>query len=153
MRRRTFVGGAVAGTGITGAYAKPAKVKAGDIPSVILGRTGEKVTVIAQGGARMDLHPTVQDAAEHVRRVYDLGVTYFDCAASYWSGKAEEANSKNTGYADHDFIVAIAGSNGYIRGSPTGSKGYDPSSASTVHPPFLWLFEVDLMLNFPLDFH
>ena len=35
--------------------------------------------------------PTVQEAAEHVRRVYDLGVTYFDCAASYWGGKAEEA--------------------------------------------------------------
>src|SRR5207249_934062 len=50
-----------------------------------------KVQIIAQGGARMDLHPTVQEAAGHVRRVYDMGVTYFDCAHSYWSGKAEEA--------------------------------------------------------------
>ena len=91
MKRRTFVGGAIAGNGLTGAYAKPAKVKAGDIPTTILGKTGEKVTVIAQGGARMDLHRTVQEAAEHVRRVYDLGVTYFDCAASYWDGRAEEA--------------------------------------------------------------
>ena len=39
----------------------------------------------------MDLHPTVQEASEHVRRVYDFGVTYFDCAASYWDGRAEEA--------------------------------------------------------------
>ena len=26
-----------------------------------------------------------------MRRVYDLGVTYFDCARSYWDGRAEEA--------------------------------------------------------------
>ena len=45
MKRRTFVGGAFAGNGITGAYAKPAKVKAGDIPTTILGKTGEKVEV------------------------------------------------------------------------------------------------------------
>jgi aryl-alcohol dehydrogenase-like predicted oxidoreductase len=91
MKRRTFVGTAFAGTGITGAYAKPAKLKTGDIPTTVLGRTGVKVTRIAQGGARMDLHPTVKDAAEHVRRVYEMGVTYFDCARSYWDGKSEEA--------------------------------------------------------------
>lgn len=91
MNRRTFVGGALAGTSITGAHAKPPKVKAGDIPTTTFGKTGERVTLIAQGGARMDLHPDVQSAAAHVRRVYDLGVTYFDCARSYWSGKAEEA--------------------------------------------------------------
>src|SRR5438132_13826067 len=39
----------------------------------------------------MDLHPDIQTAAEHVRAVYDLGVTYFDCARSYWDGRAEEA--------------------------------------------------------------
>ena len=39
----------------------------------------------------MDLHPTVQAAAAHVRRVCDLGVTYFDCARTYWGGRSEEA--------------------------------------------------------------
>jgi predicted aldo/keto reductase-like oxidoreductase len=91
MRRRTFVGGALSGTGITGAYAQPRKVKAGDIPTIEFGKTGVRVTRIAQGGARMDLHPTVQEAAAHVRRVYDMGVSYFDCAHSYWDGRAEEA--------------------------------------------------------------
>src|SRR5438128_8157741 len=91
MKRRTFVGGAFAGTGLTGAHAKPAKPKAGDIPMKEFGKTGVKVTIIAQGGARMDLHPTVQEAAAHVRRVYEMGVTYFDCAHSYWNGKSEEA--------------------------------------------------------------
>jgi predicted aldo/keto reductase-like oxidoreductase len=66
-------------------------VKALDIPTTTFGKAGLEVSVIAQGGARMDLHPDVQTAAAHVRGVYDLGVTYFDCARSYWNGRAEEA--------------------------------------------------------------
>jgi uncharacterized protein len=88
MKRRIFVGGAVAGVS---AFARPQKAKAGDIPTRPFGKTGLRVQVIAQGGARMDLHPTVADAAAHVRSVYDLGLRYFDCARSYWGGKAEEA--------------------------------------------------------------
>src|SRR6266851_7556864 len=82
MEGRTFAGGA---------SAAPQNVKAGDIPTTTFGETGVQVSVIAQGGARMDLHPDVQAAAAHVRRVYDLGVTYFDCARSYWDGRSEEA--------------------------------------------------------------
>jgi aryl-alcohol dehydrogenase-like predicted oxidoreductase len=91
MKRRSFVGGAFAGASITGAFAAPQNVKAGDIPVTTFGKTGVKVSVIAQGGARMDLHPDVPSAAAHVRRMYDLGVTYFDCARSYWNGRSEEA--------------------------------------------------------------
>ena len=91
MKRRTFVCGALAGVSITGTFAAPQKVKAGDIPTTAFGKTGVKVSVIAQGGARMDLHPDVQAAAAHVRRVYDLGVTYFDCSRAYWGGRSEEA--------------------------------------------------------------
>lgn len=91
MKRRLFVGGALSGVPITAASAAPQKVKAGEIPTTTFGKTGVKVSVIAQGGARMDLHPDVQAAAAHVRRVYDLGVTYFDCARAYWDGRSEEA--------------------------------------------------------------
>jgi hypothetical protein len=55
-------------------------VKAGDIRTTTFGKTGVEVSVIAQGGARMDLHPDVRTAAEHVGTVYDLGVTYFHSA-------------------------------------------------------------------------
>jgi hypothetical protein len=71
MKRRSFVGGALAGVSLTGALAAPQKVKAGAIPTTTLGNTGVQVSVIAQGGARMDLHPDVPAAAVHVRRVYD----------------------------------------------------------------------------------
>jgi predicted aldo/keto reductase-like oxidoreductase len=76
---------------VTGAYAAPPKVKMGDIPTTTFGRTGAKVSVIAQGGARMDLLPDVQTAAAHVRKVYELGVNYFDCSRLYWDGRAEES--------------------------------------------------------------
>jgi predicted aldo/keto reductase-like oxidoreductase len=66
-------------------------MKAGDIPTTTLGKTGVQVSVLAQGGARMDLHPDIRAAAAHVRTVYGLGVTYFDCARSYWNGRSEEA--------------------------------------------------------------
>lgn len=91
MKRRAFLGSAFAGAAVTGAYAAPPKAKAGDIPTTTFGRTGIKVSVIAQGGARMDLHPDVASAAAHVRKVYDLGVTYFDCARLYWDGRSEES--------------------------------------------------------------
>ena len=91
MKRRSLVGGALAGVSITGAFAAPRKVKAGDIPTTSFGRTGVKVSVIAQGGARMDLHPDIPSAAAHVRCMYELGITYFDCARLYWDGRSEEA--------------------------------------------------------------
>jgi len=67
------------------------KVKAGDIPTTTFGKTGIQVSIIAQGGARMDLHPSIPAAAAHVRTMYELGITYFDCARAYWNGRSEEA--------------------------------------------------------------
>ncbi len=90
MNRRLFVGGAFAGLSI-GRTVGASQVKVGGIPVTALGKTGVKVSVIAQGGACMDLHPTVAAAAAYVRKVYDLGLTNFDCARSYWQGRAEEA--------------------------------------------------------------
>jgi len=78
MKRRTFLGGALAGVSVAGAFPASQRVKAGDVPTTTFGKTGVTVSVIAQGGARMDLHPDVQSAAAHVRKVYDLGVTYFE---------------------------------------------------------------------------
>ncbi len=97
MKRRAFFGTTLAGVPVAGALAAPSTVTAGpkakgwDIPTTTLGRTGVKVQVIAQGGARMDLHPDIPSAARHVREVYELGLRYFDCARQYWNGQSEEA--------------------------------------------------------------
>lgn len=90
MNRRAFVGSAFSGLGITGAYARPPKVKAGDVPMRSFGKTGAKLSVIGQGGARMALLRTKEEARAHLRHAYDLGLNYFDCAHSYWEGHSEE---------------------------------------------------------------
>jgi aryl-alcohol dehydrogenase-like predicted oxidoreductase len=88
MQRRTFFGSIFSGLG-SAASAKPPKPKAGDIPVQVLGKTGQKVTRVGMGGARFHLIPFVEGAAL-VRHAYDLGITYFDMARSYWNGRAEE---------------------------------------------------------------
>src|SRR5260370_4416837 len=105
MKRRAFVGGAFAGASLTGVYAQAPKIKSGSIPTREFGKTGVKVSIIAQGGARMDLHPTVAEAADHVRRVYDLGLTYFDCARSHWGGTTPEASGIGLKGARTDSLI------------------------------------------------
>jgi len=68
---------------------RPAKPASGDIPKRVLGRTGEKLTIIGQGGARFHLVPFEEGKAV-VRRAYDLGINYFDMARSYSNGLGEE---------------------------------------------------------------
>jgi len=90
VSRRTFVGAVFAGLGITGAYARPPKPKSGATPMREFGKTGVKLTVIGQGGARLALMRTKEAARAHVRYAYDLGLNYFDCAHGYWDGHSEE---------------------------------------------------------------
>jgi len=88
--RRTFVGGAFAGLGLTGLYAQAPKPQAGSTPMRTFGKTGVKLTVIGQGGARLALLRNKEAARAHVRHAYELGLNYFDCAHSYWEGHSEE---------------------------------------------------------------
>jgi predicted aldo/keto reductase-like oxidoreductase len=90
MQRRTFVGSAFAGLGLTGLGAQPRKPKPGATPMREFGRTGVKLTVVGQGGARLALLRTKEAARAHTRYAYDLGLNYFDCAHSYWDGHSEE---------------------------------------------------------------
>jgi aryl-alcohol dehydrogenase-like predicted oxidoreductase len=85
MQRRTFFGGIFAGL----ATPRPAKPRSGDIPKRTLGRTGEKLTIIGEGGARFHLVP-FDEAKAVVQRAYDLGINYFDMARSYFEGRAED---------------------------------------------------------------
>jgi predicted aldo/keto reductase-like oxidoreductase len=90
MYRRRFIGAAFAQLGITGLSAKPPRPRVGDIPMRVFGKTGVKLTVIGQGGSRMDLFHNKVEAREHLQHVYELGINYFDCAHSYWGGWSEE---------------------------------------------------------------
>src|SRR5260370_14775116 len=70
--------------------AKPAKPQAGATPMRMFGKTGVKLTVIGQAGARLALLRTKEAARPIVRHAYDLGLNYFDCAHAYWDGHSEE---------------------------------------------------------------
>jgi len=90
MNRRAFSGTVFAGLGLSSLSARPAKPKPGATPLRDFGRTGVKLTVVGQGGARLALLRTKEAARAHVRYAYDLGLNYFDCAHSYWEGHSEE---------------------------------------------------------------
>ena len=51
--RRSFVGAAFAGLGITGLSARPPKPKVGATPTREFGKTGVKLTIVGQGGSRL----------------------------------------------------------------------------------------------------
>jgi aryl-alcohol dehydrogenase-like predicted oxidoreductase len=53
-----------------------------EIPKRTLGKTGLKVSILGLGGARIGNLPDEKDAVDVVRKCYDMGVTYFDCAAA-----------------------------------------------------------------------
>jgi len=90
LRRRTFVGGVFASLGIAGHSARAARPQAGAIPMREFGKTGVKLTIVGHAGARLALLRTKDAASAQVRRAYDLGINYFDCAHSYWNGHSEE---------------------------------------------------------------
>lgn len=90
VRRRAFAGALFAGLGIRGLYARAPKPRAGATPVREFGKTGVKLTIIGQGGARLALLRRKEEARLHVRHAFELGLNYFDCAHSYWDGHSEE---------------------------------------------------------------
>lgn len=90
MKRRAFFGTLFAGMTLASASSARVAARAGGIPTRPFGRTGQELTVIGLGGARLALLRTKAAAREHVRRALDLGINYFDCAHSYWEGHSEE---------------------------------------------------------------
>jgi aryl-alcohol dehydrogenase-like predicted oxidoreductase len=88
MRRRSFVSrifGGLAGLGTLRAQG----LKPGDIPKRKFGKTGVEVTIIGQAGGRLSMI-SHEEARAVVRRAYELGISFFDNARSYWDGHSEE---------------------------------------------------------------
>ncbi len=100
LSRREFLGTAVAGAagiGLTSLSpleagqakavpapgSKPAAPAPGKLITRTLGKTGFRIPVVSMGVMNSDI-------PQLVKRAYDLGLTHFDTAASYWRGKNEE---------------------------------------------------------------
>jgi len=70
--------------------ARAAEKQAGPLPTRVLGRTGEKVTILGLGTAPIgEGPPSVQEGIKIFSEVLDRGVNYVDTARGY--GNAEEA--------------------------------------------------------------
>jgi len=91
MKRREFLKTAASAAAVFGTF--PAdlsaiqRTRAGGLERRSLGRTGEKLSIIAFGGIVVR-DATTEQAAQRVREAIEAGVNYFDVAPSY--GNAEE---------------------------------------------------------------
>lgn len=96
MKRRVFlrmVGGAT-GSCVLGVNrlvkAAPAESAAGEgpVPQRVLGRTGQKVSVVGFPGLAL-IHYDQQECTAGLRRALDRGINYFDVAPAYGNGQCE----------------------------------------------------------------
>lgn len=99
LNRRAFLKTATATTfaaalgGVAGDWAKAAE-SSGEIPRRTLGRTGLKPTLMGVGGHHADLPENEADTIALIHRALDLGITFFDNADCYNTGRAEERMGK-----------------------------------------------------------
>ncbi len=99
LNRRAFLKGTAIATFSTALAAIPGGVAraaetAGDMPMRTLGRTGLKVSILGLGGFHSGLPEKEEYSFKLIHRACDLGVTFFDNADCYQSGRAEERMGK-----------------------------------------------------------
>jgi predicted aldo/keto reductase-like oxidoreductase len=87
ISRRGFLSSAAV-AGVAASQAATAEIQA--LPKRTLGRTGEKVSILAFGcGSRFLMYKDEDKAVEAVHHALDMGITYLDTAFSYGSGLSE----------------------------------------------------------------
>jgi len=85
LSRRTFLGTAAAAAATTSADGKQT------LPTRVLGRTGENVSILALGcGSRLMAYGDVDKVVEAVHLAMDSGITYLDTAQEYGGGNSEK---------------------------------------------------------------
>ncbi len=92
MDRRSFlkvVGGTAGGLAVAAPAGRAAEAQPEfKLPRRMLGRTGQKVSVVGFPGLAL-IHGDQQAAGEGIRKAFERGVNYFDVAPAYGNGDAE----------------------------------------------------------------
>ena len=92
-RRRFLETTALSGVATAGMAAN--KQETGKLPTRVLGKTGERVSILAMGGgSRFLMYATEDEATQALNHAFDLGITYMDTAYGYGNGKSEERVGK-----------------------------------------------------------
>lgn len=87
LSRRHFLGGAVVTAVAVNAAGAPNDKT---LPTRVLGRTGQRVTILAMGcGSRLLSYNDEEKAVEALNLALDLGIGYLDTAQNYGSGRSE----------------------------------------------------------------
>ena len=89
ISRREFLGTAA----VAGLAAGPLAADSGNttLPTRVLGKTGERVSILAfGGGSRYLMYKAEDQALAAITRALDLGITYIDSADDYGSGHLSE---------------------------------------------------------------
>ncbi|NIA30561.1 MAG: aldo/keto reductase [Actinobacteria bacterium] len=102
MNRRKFIRNststamafAVADPLLRALFAYPVAEFKGDIPKRVLGKTGEKVTIIGLGGWTVGRIKDDKVALDVISKAFDVGINFFDTAHSYQDGRSEKLYGK-----------------------------------------------------------
>jgi aryl-alcohol dehydrogenase-like predicted oxidoreductase len=92
--RRDFLKQAVAGATVAAlaesVLAQTAPASATGLPTRVLGRTGQRVSILALGGWHIGTFTEDAEAIRHVQAALDEGITFFDNAWDYHDGRSED---------------------------------------------------------------
>jgi aryl-alcohol dehydrogenase-like predicted oxidoreductase len=94
MKRREVIGSLASASLLPLTTSSQPKIKAGDIPKRVFGKTGEKLSIVGLASGRFHLTNSEADAIALVQHAYHLGINYFDTAHSYGNGRSEEIYGK-----------------------------------------------------------
>src|SRR5450755_558269 len=89
--RRKFLQGAAAAAGVAG----PLSGAEPRLPMRQLGKTGERVSILAFGGGQRFYQPrNDEEGVRFIVQAAEAGITYFDTADSYSRGRSEQLYGK-----------------------------------------------------------
>ena len=101
MNRRVFLRTVAMAAGVTATRPRlgaggspPSPAQGPDMPTRVLGRTGEQVSAIGLGGYHIGLPPEEQDSITLIRRAVDRGITFMDNCWDYHQGASERRMGK-----------------------------------------------------------
>lgn len=88
-------------------FAYPVEEFAGEIPKRVLGKTGEKVTIMGLGGWTLGRIKDDKVALDMISKAFDVGINFFDTAHSYQDGRSETLYGKGLkGRRDKVFLMS-----------------------------------------------
>jgi uncharacterized protein len=107
MDRRDFLKKAAATTVVTSLGTKMSRGAAEAFPSRVLGRSGEKVSLIGLGGYHIGMGSDEQESIRIIRTALDNGVNFLDNCWDYNAGVSEERMGKalRDGYRQKAFLM------------------------------------------------